>query len=100
MSLLESATDIIKDKLTQACEHGQIEGSERVLSVIAGGLIVGRSLRRMIKHPLSSFIGITLGGVLVARGVTGKCPFKGALAETEIDRDEEIAVIEHRYRIK
>jgi len=97
MSILEIAVDKIKERITEACEHGEIEGTERVLSVVAGGYILGSSAKRLLKSPLMALSGIIAGGGLIARGVTGKCPFKGILNSTD---ENEVTVIEHRYFVK
>lgn len=96
MSIFELATNKIKEKIDEACEHGEISNSERLLSVIAGGLIVGFSAKRIIKYPVASFSGLTLGGALVVRGITGKCPVKGAVE----GQKEEVTVIEHHYVVE
>lgn len=98
MSIIENVTEKIKDKIDQACDSGRIPDSERLLSVIAGGFILAYSVKSVIKSPLTAFSGLTLGGALLVRGVTGKCAIKGALAEGQDDLTH--TVVEHRYFVK
>ncbi|HLT87104.1 MAG TPA: DUF2892 domain-containing protein [Sphingobacterium sp.] len=86
----------MKTKLDDACEHGAIGSSERMLSVIAGGFILGYSVKKLLKKPLSAVSGITLGGALIARGVTGKCPITGAIGNGE-EEEKNLTLIERRY---
>ena len=97
MSILNLAIDKLKERLDDACEHGEIGNSERALSVVAGGFIVGFSVKRLLHSPLTAISGLTLGGALVVRGLTGKCAVKGALNEANA---EDVTVIEHRYFVK
>lgn len=93
-NLLDQALLKIKNKVDEDCENGNIETSERVLSVVAGGFILGLGLKYLLKHPLTAFSGLSVGSALVYRGVTGKCAVKKALEE------EPIEVIERRYFVK
>ncbi|WP_437919638.1 YgaP family membrane protein [Sphingobacterium sp. LRF_L2] len=97
MGIVELGLNKLKHKLDEVCEHGEIGSSERILSVVAGGFIVAFSIKRALKSPLKSFSGLALGTALVARGVTGKCPVKGAL---EKEPEETITVVEHKYFVK
>lgn len=97
-SLLKFAFDKIKNKVDQDCVDGNIGSSERILSVISGGLIVGIGLKRIVKNPLIAFSALSLGGTLVYRGVTGHCTIKEVL--DKVSNDPEVTVIEHRYFVK
>ncbi len=98
MSILNKTLETLKDKLDADCTGANVGGSERVLSVIAGGFIFGVGVKNLFRSPLTSFSGIALGGSLIYRGVTGKCKVKGALnSETE---KPDTTVIEHRYFVK
>ncbi|CDT21784.1 conserved hypothetical protein [Sphingobacterium sp. PM2-P1-29] len=95
-TLVDKVISKVKSKVDENCENGKIETSERILSVVAGGFILGAGVRFLIKHPLTAFSGLSLGGALVYRGVTGKCAVKKAID----DDAERVEVIEHRYFIK
>ncbi|WP_447767731.1 YgaP family membrane protein [Sphingobacterium faecium] len=95
-TLVDKVISKVKSKVDENCENGKIETSERILSVVAGGFIVGAGVRFLIKHPLTALSGLSLGGALVYRGVTGKCAVKKAIE----DDAERVEVIEHRYFIK
>ncbi len=96
MGIIEQAVDKMKVKLDDACEQGTITSSERMLSVIAGGFILGYSLKKVIKKPLTALSGVTLGGALIARGITGKCPVTGAIHQAE-EEERNLTLIERRY---
>lgn len=100
MSILDLVIDKVKEKIDEACENGEISQSERVLSVVAGGFILGFSAKRVIKSPLTAISGLTLGGALVVRGVTGKCPIKGAVTPAKPIEEEDVTIVEHRYFVK
>lgn len=95
-TLVDKVITKVKSKVDENCENGKIETSERILSVVAGGFILGAGVRFLIKHPLTALSGLSLGGALVYRGVTGKCAVKKAID----DDAERVEVIEHRYFIK
>lgn len=97
-SLLQIAFDKIKDKVDRDCIDGNIGTSERILSVISGGLIFGIGLKRAIKNPIIAFSALSLGGTLVYRGVTGHCTVKQIM--DSISDEPEVTVIEHRYFVR
>lgn len=97
MSILNKVLDTVRDKVDMSCEVTNIGGSERVLSVVAGGFILGIGVKNLFRSPLTAFSGITLGGALVYRGITGHCKMKDLL---ESDTEPEATVIEHRYFVK
>lgn len=96
MGIIDQAVDKMKTKLDDACEHGTIGSSERMLSVIAGGFILGYSVKKLLKKPLRAISGVTLGGALIARGLTGKCPVVGAIEGAE-EEERNLTLIERRY---
>ncbi|PVH25350.1 YgaP family membrane protein [Sphingobacterium corticibacter] len=98
MSILNKTLETLKDKLDAECTDANVGGSERILSVIAGGFILGVGVKNLFRSPLTSFSGIALGGSLVYRGVTGKCRLTSAFNKEEEKPDT--TVIEHRYFVK
>lgn len=98
MGIVEQTVDKMKAKLDDACEMGTISGPERILSVIAGGFILGYSVKRLFKRPLAAISGVTVGTTLIARGVAGKCPVVGAMENAEEGEEERnLTLIERRY---
>lgn len=97
-ALLELAIDKLRQKVDDNCVTGNIGTSERILSVVAGGLICTLGIKRILKHPLTALSGVALGAGLVYRGITGQCKVKAALADMANDK-KEITVIEHRYLV-
>lgn len=100
MSILDLVINKVKERIDEACEHGEIPQSERVLSVVAGGFIVGFSAKRILKSPLTAISGLTLGSALVVRGVTGKCAVKGTVEAKKHVNEEDVTIVEHRYFVK
>lgn len=97
MSILNKTLGTIKEKIDANCHDANIGSSERVLSVIAGGFILGVGVKNLFRSPFTAFSGIALGGTLVYRGITGHCNVKSVL---ESDEQPEATVIEHRYFVK
>ncbi|AIM37465.1 DUF2892 domain-containing protein [Sphingobacterium sp. SG20118] len=95
-TLVDKVISKVKSRIDENCENGKIETSERILSVVAGGFILGAGVRYLIKHPLTALSGLSLGGALVYRGVTGRCAVKKAIE----DEGERVEVIEHHYFVK
>lgn len=96
-NLLTFAFDKIKSKIDEDCIEENIGTSERVLSVIAGGFILGLGVKKILKSPVTGFSGLTLGGALIYRGVTGHCDVKKMLGDKEV---KKVEVVEHRYFVK
>ncbi|WP_140938216.1 YgaP family membrane protein [Sphingobacterium lumbrici] len=96
--ILNFAFDKIKRKVEDNCRDGNVGVSERVLSVISGGLILGIGVKQLFRNPISAISGITLGSALVYRGVTGHCTVKNAIEK--VTEKEDVTVIEHRYFVK
>ena len=92
-TLVDKAIKKIKSKVEEDCENGNIETSERILSVVAGGFILGMGLKFIFKHPMTSLSGLSVGSALVYRGVTGKCAIKEAV-NPEL---QKVEVVERRY---
>ena len=98
-SIIDYAINKVKTKLDEDCVNGNVGTSERILSVVAGGLILGIGTKSLFKHPLTALSGITLGGALVYRGITGHCTLKEAVENITNEKDD-VTVIEHRYFVK
>ncbi len=97
-TIVNYALNKVQEKIQESCETGNVGTSERILSVIAGGFILGLGAKRLLKSPITALTGITLGGGLVMRGITGNCPVKETL--DDMTKDESVTVIEHRYFVK
>ncbi|MGB4398175.1 MAG: YgaP-like transmembrane domain, partial [Daejeonella sp.] len=72
--------EVIKDKISSIeADNGNVDLTERVISVVGGVYLTYKSLKTLRKHP---FIGIQeaiAGGLLIYRGATGFCPVYKAL---------------------
>ena len=63
--IVNYAFDKLKSTLDENCEGNNISKSERVLSVVAGGFILGMGLKSLLKRPMTAISGVTLGGALI-----------------------------------
>ncbi|SKB97657.1 Protein of unknown function [Sphingobacterium nematocida] len=97
--LFNYALEKIKKKIDEDCVDGNVGTSERILSVVAGGLIFGIGVKQVIKRPMTALTGISLGGALIYRGITGHCTIKTAIDKITKEEDK-VTVIEHRYFVK
>lgn len=97
--LLNYALEKIRKKIDEDCIDGNVGTSERILSVVAGGLILGIGVKQVIKRPMAALTGISLGGALMYRGITGHCTIKTAIDKMTKEEDK-VTVIEHRYFVK
>lgn len=98
-TIVNYALNKVQQKLDETCVGGNVGTSERILSVIAGGFILGLGAKNLLKSPMTAFTGVTLGGALVYRGITGKCTIKQAIEDMK-NKEDEVTVIEHRYFVK
>lgn len=57
-----------------------VHGWERAASVAGGLILLGKGVRR---GGLSGLVQIAMGGMALARGMTGRCEAKRILAETK-----------------
>lgn len=97
MSIVNTALELVKEKVDANCKDQNITTSERILSVVAGGFILGMGLKKIFRSPFSAIPTIGLGGGLVYRGVVGHCTVKKAISDkNEVDA----TIIEHRYFVK
>jgi len=49
--ILNFAIDKVKTRLEESCEYGNVGTSERILSVIAGGFIIGMGGKETFQEP-------------------------------------------------
>lgn len=97
--LFNYALEKIKRKIDEDCMDGNVGTSERILSVVAGGFILGIGIKQIIKRPMAAVTGVSLGGMLLYRGITGHCAIKTAIDKIANEEDK-VTVIEHRYFVK
>lgn len=71
-------------------QNQNVSDWERAASVIGGLVLVGRGLK---KGGISGIVQLAMGGLAVARGVTGHCEAKRLLAE----KAEDKAALDQRY---
>ena len=98
MVIHEKALDKVKDQLEDAYIAGDIDGSERVVSVIAGTLALAHGIQNMMRRPIGALGTLGLAAALFTRAATGKCIIKGLVEKKS--KKPKLMVIEHRYFIK
>ena len=62
-----------------------IDQSERLISVLAGGWLLYKSLKNLRRHPFLGVQGIAAGGMMLYRGATGVCPVYNYLDKDTTD---------------
>lgn len=84
----------LQEGLESTLCNSNLGTSERLISVVSGGMLLLGGVRRLFKKPKSAFIQVAAGSALLLRGATGYCPLKQAM-----DPDypqEKITIIESR----
>lgn len=98
-TIVNYGVNALHKRMDKKCVNGKIGTSERMLSVVAGAFILGFGIKYLIRKPLSAFSGLSLGGALVYRGVTGRCAIKASIEKKDA-KEEEIEVFERHYFVK
>lgn len=57
-----------------------IDQAERLISALAGGWLLYKSLKNIVKHPIMGLQGSAAAGLLLYRGATGVCPIYDRLS--------------------
>lgn len=57
--------------------------TERVLSGVAGGMLLYNGISSVGKHPVAGLLKTLLGGFLLYRGASGNCPVYSAMGKTD-----------------
>jgi uncharacterized membrane protein len=73
MALLTSDLNTLKDKVWQDNENANVNTTERIISIAAGGYIFYKALANLVKHPFIALQEAGVAGYLIYRGVTGVC---------------------------
>ncbi|CAD5107729.1 YgaP-like transmembrane domain [Zestomonas carbonaria] len=73
------------DTATPTHQSPNVHGWERAACLGGGALLIGKGLRR---GGLLGLLELAVGGIGLARGITGQCPAKRYLAETRAELDE------------
>jgi uncharacterized membrane protein len=69
-------------KSEQSLGEPNVQGTERTLSLVGGGLLLAGGLRR---GGLLGLVQMAVGALVTARGVTGRCKAKAALTPTPFE---------------
>lgn len=62
-----------------------IDQGERIISLIAGGWLLCKSIKNISKHPFLGLQGAAAGGLMLYRGATGVCPLYKQLGKDTTD---------------
>ena len=85
---LEMIAERMKDKFdfsSMQSENPNVDGTERILSVLGGVFLTYQGLSQLRRHPLIAIQEAIAGGLLIYRGATGYCPVFGALDKDSTD---------------
>jgi Flp pilus assembly protein TadB len=85
--------DTLEESLLEPNPNGNIERSERILSIASGAFLFCKGVTNLFSHPTIAMGELLIGGTLLHRGVTGFCPVKGAV-EAQDPISETIVVTE------
>ncbi|WP_256003983.1 MULTISPECIES: SRPBCC family protein [Pedobacter] len=90
---INKVTDGLSELSIEPTGRENIDQSERLVSVLAGGWLLYNSLKKLGKHPILALGGVAAGGMMLYRGATGVCP-----VYTYLDKDttdpESIRIVE------
>ena len=75
----------LKDLSIEPTGKENIDQGERIISVVAGGWLLYKSLKNLAKHPLIGLQGTAAAGLLLYRGATGICPIYKKLDKDTTD---------------
>jgi hypothetical protein len=90
MSELKSV-ERIESTPFQTSSHQNVHGWERIGSLAGGVVMVGKGLRR---GGIFGLVQMAIGGVALARGITGHCSAKSLLEKSRQDMDNVRARIQ------
>lgn len=71
-----------------------VHGWERTASVAGGLMLLGRGLRR---GGVSGLMQLAMGGMALARGISGRCEAKRILTETDSPQPDQDQAKKQRY---
>ena len=86
--IIEAITDSLRNSLSISSipdKDCNVNMPERILSILGGAFIVYKGLQQYRNHPVLAIEEAMVGGVLLYRGATGKCPIYSALNKNNTD---------------
>ena len=84
-SITHKLTDTFKGPILAQNPNANVNMPERVLSLIAGGVITYKAISQITKHPIIALQEAMIGGILLYRGATGICPIYSRLGTDSTD---------------
>jgi hypothetical protein len=82
-SIIDQISESLEGSIMQENPNGNLERSERLISIGTGAFIGLKGLGNIFSHPLIALTELGLGGALLYRGMTGFCHVKAAMAAQE-----------------
>lgn len=73
-----------------------MDSSERILSVVTAGMLLGSGLKGITSHPIRAVGVIAVGSALLWRAGTGYCPLKKMAGKKS---KKNYTIVEHHYFI-
>jgi hypothetical protein len=86
-NIIEQLSDLLNNP------EPNIAQSERMISTGAGAFVLYTGVTKIFQSPLTALAEISIGGLLLYRGVSGHCPIKKRLSP---EPNKEVTIIEHR----
>jgi len=86
--------EIIMNRLFNKTAPQNVHGWERTASIAGGLMLLGRGLRH---GGVSGILQLAMGGMALARGISGRCEAKRILTETEQPQPNQELAEKQRY---
>ena len=91
-TLINKVSDVLNKNVLQENPQGNVEKSERVISIGAGAFIAIKGLTNVFAHPWLAIAEFGIGGALIYRGVTGYCAVKDRLENNSSNTTNSLRV--------
>lgn len=90
----EKLKDLVKRPLLNDNPNSNITKSERVLSLAAGAFIAFHGVKNIFSHPIIAMGELATGGLLMQRGITGKCMLKEMAEDCACEENTTVIISE------
>jgi uncharacterized membrane protein len=83
--LTTKVNDSLKGSFLEPKDTGNVNTTERLLSIAAGTFIFYKGITQLFRHPFIGLQEAAVGGVLLYRGATGFCPVYDRIGKDSTD---------------
>lgn len=96
-SNLNDTWSTVEDRLLRDNPNGNIEKSERIVSLGTGAFITLKGITNIFSSPMLALSELVIGGALLYRGMSGYCPVKGMVENQNISAVPERVIPTEAY---